>query len=80
MKNVRSLCVFCGSRLGADTAFAEAAEALGRCLAERGVRLVYGGGSIGLMGVVMQALLASLEARAAEQPAGSAERPSGRQL
>ena len=57
MKNVRSLCVFCGSRLGADTAFAEAAEALGRCLAERGVRLVYGGGSIGLLGVVMQAVL-----------------------
>ncbi len=57
MKNVNSLCVFCGSRVGADAAFAEAAEQLGRCLAERRVRLVYGGGSIGLMGVVMQAVL-----------------------
>jgi len=57
VKKLRSLCVFCGSRFGADAAFAEAAEQLGRCLAERGVRLVYGGGSIGLMGVVMQAVL-----------------------
>jgi uncharacterized protein (TIGR00730 family) len=57
MSGLRSLCVFCGSRFGADPAFAGAAEELGRALAERGVRLIYGGGSIGLMGVVMQSVL-----------------------
>ena len=57
MKSIQSLCVFCGSRAGTDPAFTEAAEQLGRRLAERGVRLIYGGGSIGLMGVVMQAVL-----------------------
>jgi uncharacterized protein (TIGR00730 family) len=57
MKHIRSLCVFCGSRTGADARFTQAAERLGRILAERRVRLVYGGGSIGLMGVVMQAVL-----------------------
>jgi uncharacterized protein (TIGR00730 family) len=57
MKHVRSLCVFCGSRTGVDAAFGQAAERLGRLLAERRVRLVYGGGSIGLMGVLMQAVL-----------------------
>ena len=57
MKSIHSLCVFCGSRAGVDPAFGEAAEALGRSLAEHDVRLVYGGGSIGLMGVVMQAVV-----------------------
>lgn len=57
MRTIRSLCVFCGSRVGADPAYAATAERLGRALARRGVRLVYGGGSIGLMGVVMQAVL-----------------------
>ncbi len=57
MQSIRSLCVFCGSRVGADPAYAIAAEQLGRALAERGTRLVYGGGSIGLMGVVMQSVL-----------------------
>jgi uncharacterized protein (TIGR00730 family) len=57
MKQIHSLCVFCGSRAGVDPVFAEAAEQLGRSLAERGVRLVYGGGSIGLMGVVTQTVL-----------------------
>jgi hypothetical protein len=57
MDRIRSLCVFCGSRAGADPAFAQAAEQLGRCLAERGVRLIYGGGSIGLMGVIMRAVI-----------------------
>jgi uncharacterized protein (TIGR00730 family) len=57
MKHIHSLCVFCGSRAGVDPAFTEAAEQLGRNLAERRVRLVYGGGSIGLMGVVTQTVL-----------------------
>lgn len=57
MKSIRSLCVFCGSRVGAGPAYAAGAERLGRGLAERGVRLIYGGGSIGLMGVVMLSAL-----------------------
>ena len=57
MKHIHSLCVFCGSRAGVDSVFTQAAEQLGRSLAERGVRLVYGGGSIGLMGVVTQTVL-----------------------
>ena len=57
MRSIRSLCVFCGSRLGANPGYAEAASFLGRRLAQSGTRLVYGGGSIGLMGVVMQTVL-----------------------
>lgn len=58
MSGVRSICVFCGSRVGVDPRFRRAAQQLGRALAERSVRLVYGGGSIGLMGVVMRSVLA----------------------
>jgi uncharacterized protein (TIGR00730 family) len=53
-----SVAVYCGSSPGADPAFAAGAAALGRLLAERGVRLVYGGGQVGLMGVVADACLA----------------------
>lgn len=53
-----SLCVFCGSRHGNDPAYAESARAVGRALAERNIRLVYGGGSVGLMGEVADACLA----------------------
>ncbi|HEX6521348.1 MAG TPA: TIGR00730 family Rossman fold protein [Streptosporangiaceae bacterium] len=53
-----SVGVYCGSSRGADPGFAAAAESLGRTLAERGVRLVYGGGHVGLMGVVADAVLA----------------------
>ncbi|RFP87583.1 TIGR00730 family Rossman fold protein [Rhodobacteraceae bacterium 63075] len=45
-----SICVYCGSRDGAEPAYAEAAEALGKALAEAGWRLVYGAGDVGLMG------------------------------
>jgi len=55
---IRSLCVFCGSRMGADPAHARHAKRLGALLAANGIRLVYGGGGIGLMGVVAQAVLA----------------------
>jgi uncharacterized protein (TIGR00730 family) len=55
---VRRLCVFCGSRRGSDPRHAEAAADLGRRLAARGIGLVFGGGSIGLMGVVADAVLA----------------------
>lgn len=45
-----SICVFCGSRDGADPAFADAAATLGTALAQAGWRLVYGAGDVGLMG------------------------------
>jgi uncharacterized protein (TIGR00730 family) len=51
--------VFCGSRPGNHPAFAAAAEGLGTMLAKRGIGLVYGGASVGLMGVVADAALAS---------------------
>ncbi len=54
---MRRLCVFCGSRNGADPAFADAARRLGTAMARKGVGLVYGGGGIGLMGVVADAVL-----------------------
>jgi uncharacterized protein (TIGR00730 family) len=56
---LRSVAVFCGSRFGADPAHAEAARALGTGLAEQGLRLVYGGGGVGLMGEVAGAALAA---------------------
>ena len=55
---MRSICVFCGSSVGNDPAFQQAAQALGRLLAERGITLVYGGGNIGLMGEIADAVLA----------------------
>ncbi len=54
---MKSICVFCGSSIGSDDAYREAAVNLGRLLAERGIRLVYGGGKVGLMGVVADAAL-----------------------
>jgi uncharacterized protein (TIGR00730 family) len=53
-----AVAVYCGSNHGADPAYARAAAALGRLLAERGIRLVYGGGHVGLMGVLADAALA----------------------
>lgn len=54
---MRSVCVFCGSNTGAGEAYAAAARELARVLARRRLRLVYGGGSIGLMGVLADAAL-----------------------
>ena len=56
---LRSICVFCGARPGHDPAHAAAAVTLGRTLAEQGIRLVYGGGAVGLMGIVADAALAA---------------------
>ncbi|SDI03306.1 LOG family protein [Pseudomonas panipatensis] len=56
---LRSVCVFCGASPGASPIYRDAAEALGRHLAERGLRLVYGGGAVGLMGLVADAALAA---------------------
>ncbi len=54
---MHSLCVFCGSATGADPRFADTARALGRACAERGIAVVYGGASVGLMGIVADATL-----------------------
>ena len=56
---IRSVAVFCGSRFGHDPAFTEAGAALGAGLAMAGIRLVYGGGGVGLMGVVADAALSA---------------------
>jgi uncharacterized protein (TIGR00730 family) len=50
-----SICVFCGSNGGADPAYLAAAEAVGTGLAQRGIRVVYGGGRVGMMGAVADA-------------------------
>jgi uncharacterized protein (TIGR00730 family) len=54
---MKQVCVFCGSRLGTPPVYAEAARALGRLLAVRGLGLVFGGGHVGLMGVLADAVL-----------------------
>ncbi|MCB9639898.1 MAG: TIGR00730 family Rossman fold protein [Myxococcales bacterium] len=53
------ICVFCGSREGARESYVQKARRLGQLLAEQGAGLVYGGGSIGLMGTIADAVLAS---------------------
>jgi uncharacterized protein (TIGR00730 family) len=55
----RTVCVFCGSRPGTDPAFSDAARQLGAGLASRGIGLVYGGASVGLMGIVANAVIAA---------------------
>lgn len=53
-----NITVYCGSRMGNDPAFAEAAEALGRWICSNGHSMVYGGGNIGLMGLIADTVLA----------------------
>lgn len=55
---LRRYCVFCGSSAGRRTAYADAARVLGAVLASRGIGVVYGGGKVGLMGIVADAALA----------------------
>jgi uncharacterized protein (TIGR00730 family) len=54
---MHSICVFCGSNTGAGEAYAEAARALAHAIARRGLKLVYGGGNVGLMGILADAAL-----------------------
>ena len=54
---MRRLAVYCGSAMGTDPAFAATAQALGEEMARRGIALVYGGGRLGLMGVVADAVM-----------------------
>jgi uncharacterized protein (TIGR00730 family) len=58
-RSFKRLCVFCGSSHGTNPAYAEAAKGLGAEFARRGIELVYGGGNVGLMGVVADAVLAA---------------------
>jgi uncharacterized protein (TIGR00730 family) len=59
MPAIRSVCVFCGASAGRDPAYRAAAETVGATLAAGGIRLVYGGGRLGLMGAVADAALAA---------------------
>lgn len=58
-QGIRSVCVYCGSSSGADPIFADHAADLGRRIAEAGMSLVYGGGDVGLMGMVARAVLSA---------------------
>ena len=55
---LKRICVYCGSSLGARPAYKAAAQRLGELMAERGIGLVFGGGCVGLMGVIADAVLA----------------------
>jgi uncharacterized protein (TIGR00730 family) len=57
MSSLRKICVYCGSGPGADPAFVEAARDFGAALAENRIGLVFGGGSVGLMGELANAVL-----------------------
>jgi uncharacterized protein (TIGR00730 family) len=57
MSIIKTVCVYCGSGPGTNPRFVEAAKAFGKALAENGIRLVYGGGSLGLMGAVATSVL-----------------------
>ena len=59
MTALRRVCVFCGSKAGARPEYADAARSMGTALAAEGIDLVYGGGQVGLMGLVADAVLAA---------------------
>ena len=59
MESIRNVCVYCGSSVGAEPRFADAADALGQALAKADVGLVFGGGGDGLMGRLARATLAA---------------------
>ncbi|MBR0773506.1 TIGR00730 family Rossman fold protein [Bradyrhizobium diazoefficiens] len=57
MSTIQTVCVYCGSGPGTNPRFIEGAKALGKALAENNIRLVYGGGAVGMMGAVATAVL-----------------------
>jgi uncharacterized protein (TIGR00730 family) len=57
MSGIRSICVYCASGPGNNGAYVAAAKSFGRVLAENGIRLIYGGGSLGLMGALAESVL-----------------------
>jgi uncharacterized protein (TIGR00730 family) len=56
-RTIKRICVFCGSLSGVREVYGEQARVLGRAMAERGIGLVYGGGGIGMMGAVADAMI-----------------------
>ena len=56
-RKIRKICVYCGSGPGIDPAFVESARAFGAILAKNGVGLVFGGGSVGMMGAIAKSVL-----------------------
>lgn len=57
MRDIKSLCVYCGSSTGSNPKFVEATVALGELLAEQGIELIYGGGAVGLMGLIADTVM-----------------------
>ena len=57
MSTIKSICVYCASGPGTNPAFMRAAKQFGRILADNGIRLIYGGGSVGLMGALAESVL-----------------------
>jgi uncharacterized protein (TIGR00730 family) len=57
MNQIKTVCVYCGSGPGTNPRFVEAAQALGKIFAQNHIRLVYGGGSVGLMGAIAKSAL-----------------------
>lgn len=76
---MRTLCVFCGSSPGVRKDYAAAARGLGRAMVERGVRLVFGGGQVGLMGVVADAVMEAGGEAASVMPKALLEKEIGHQ-
>jgi uncharacterized protein (TIGR00730 family) len=59
MKQLNKICVFCGANLGVQPIYAEAARAMSQALVQRGIGLVYGGGTVGLMGTIARTVAAA---------------------
>ena len=57
MSEIKSICIFCGSHIGADPLYTESAYKTGKILAKKNINIVYGGGSVGLMGMVAKGAL-----------------------
>ncbi len=79
-RQIKSVCVYCGSSSGSDPAFAEAAEALGRVLAEGGIEIVFGGSRSGLMGLLANAALAAGGTVIGVIPRGLFQGPADREV
>ena len=59
MNQIKTVCVYCGSNSGSHPAYTKSARDLGAIIAQRGLELVYGGGRVGLMGTLADAVLAA---------------------
>ena len=57
MTKLKSICVFCGSRLGNKKSFQILSNAVGKILGQNKIKLIYGGGSVGLMGVIANSVM-----------------------